>query len=203
MAHVHASDRLTSEDAAFLYLEKEELPLHIASVLIFDGEIPFEALVEFVESRLSLIPRYRQRLVVPPFHAGHPTWESDPDFDIRNHMFRQRLKRGAESELRALAGKIFSQIMDRSKPLWDLFPVEGLSGGRCALIARVHHCLAEGVSGAGLLSVLLDASGDAPAPREHASRDQGRPPCGTSFRIDVNHNYRRAQYCHDSAINCR
>jgi WS/DGAT/MGAT family acyltransferase len=168
MRHVHASDRLTSEDAAFLYLEKEELPLHIASVSIFDGEIPFESLVEFVESRLPLIPRYRQRLVVPPFHVGHPTWESDPDFDIRNHIFREHLKRGTEAGLRALAGKIFSRMMDRGKPLWDLFLVDGLSGGRCALIARVHHCLADGVSGAGLPSVLLDANGDAPTPRQRA-----------------------------------
>jgi len=168
MAHVHASDRLTSEDAAFLYLEKDELPLHIGSVSIFDGEIPFEALVDFVESRLSLIPRYRQRLVVPPFHVGHPTWEFDPDFDIRNHMFREHLKRGTDVELRALAGKIFSRIMDRGKPLWDLYLVDGLSGGRCALIARIHHCLADGVSGAGLLSVLLDAHGNAPTPSEKA-----------------------------------
>ncbi len=168
MAHVHASDRLRSEDAAFLYLEKEELPLHIASVSIFDGEIPFESLVEFVESRLPLIPRYRHRLVVPPFHVGHPTWEADPDFNIRNHIFREHLKRGTEAELRTLAAKIFSRMMDRGKPLWDLFLVDGVSAGRCALIARVHHCLADGVSGAGLLSVLLDANGDAPTPRQQA-----------------------------------
>lgn len=168
MAHIHASDRLTSEDAAFLYLEKEELPLHIGSVSIFGGEIPFEALVQFVESRLALIPRYRQRLVVPPFHVGHPTWEFDPAFNIRNHIFEEHLKRGTDAELRHLAGKIFSRIMDRTKPLWDLFLVDGLKGGRCALIARVHHCLADGVSGAGLLSVLLDANGDAPTPREQA-----------------------------------
>jgi WS/DGAT/MGAT family acyltransferase len=164
MAHVQASDRLTSEDAAFLYFEKDEMPLHIGSVSIFDGDIPFETLVEFVESRLPLIPRYRQRLVVPPFHIGHPTWESDPDFDIRNHISRRRLKRGTEAELRALAGTIFSRIMDRSRPVWDLVLVDGLKGGGSALIWRVHHCLVDGVSGAGLMNVLLNASGDAPTP---------------------------------------
>src|SRR5579862_6618780 len=132
MAHLHTSDRLTSEDAIFLYFEKEEMPMHIGSVSIFDGPIPFDSLLKYVESRLPLIPRYRQRLVIPPLHVGHPTWEADPDFDIRNHVFPEKLKRGTEAELRALAGKIFSRVMDRSKPLWDLYLVDGVRGGRCA-----------------------------------------------------------------------
>jgi len=162
MAHVRASDRLRAEDAAFLYLENEETPLHIGSVSIFEGEIPFEALKEYVKSRLPLIPRYRQRLVMPPLNIGHPTWEADPGFDIRNHVHYVTLKRGTESDLRTLAGRIFSRIMDRTKPVWDLTLVGGLRGGRCGLISRVHHCLVDGVSGVGLMNVMLNADGQMP-----------------------------------------
>ena len=175
MTQVRAGDRLTAEDAAFLYLEKDEMPLHIGSVSTFDGVIPFEPLLEYVESRLPLIPRYRQRLVTPPFHVGHPTWEDDPDFDLRKHVFLTTLKRGTETELRKLAGNVFGRVMDRTKPLWDLLLVHGLDGGRCGLIARVHHCLADGVSGAGLMNVMLNAEAFSPPARAKPKRDQRRP----------------------------
>lgn len=163
----HASERLTAEDAVFLYFEQEHLPLHIGSVSTFDGAIAFDELVEYVASRLPLIPRYRQRLVTPPLNVGHPTWEADPDFDVRNHVFHERLKRGTERELRELAGRVFSQMMDRTRPLWDLTLVDGLRGGRCGLIARVHHCLVDGVSGAGLMNVMLNAGQDSATPTGH------------------------------------
>jgi len=156
MRHLYPGDRLTAEDAVFLYLEKKEMPLHIGSVSIFDGPIPFEACRDFIESRLPLIPRYRQRIVTPPFNLGHPTWEPDPSFDIRNHVRRVELHRGADAELRTFAGQWFSQIMDRNKPLWDMTVVDGLSGGRSVLISRVHHCLVDGVSGVGLMNIVLD-----------------------------------------------
>ncbi|HEV2690711.1 MAG TPA: wax ester/triacylglycerol synthase family O-acyltransferase [Bryobacteraceae bacterium] len=151
----HHSDRLPPGDAAFLYLETNEAPLHIGSVSVLDGEIPFADYVHFIESKLPLIPRYRQRLVVPPFNVGHPTWEDDPDFDIRNHIFHARLKRGTQAELRALAARIFSRRMDRDKPLWDLTLVDGLGHGHSAFISRVHHCLVDGVSGVGIINVML------------------------------------------------
>lgn len=174
MAHVQVSERLTAEDAAFLYLEKEEMPLHIGSVSIFSGVIPFEPLLEYVASRLPLIPRYRQRLVEPPLHIGHPTWQADPEFDVRNHVRCERLARGTEAELRDLAGAIFSRVMDRTRPLWDLTLVHGLRGGRCGLISRVHHCLADGVSGAGLMNVMLNADGSEPP--AHAADAPFDPP---------------------------
>jgi diacylglycerol O-acyltransferase len=149
-------DRLTAEDAVFLYLETKDAPLHIGSVSIFDGSIPFEECLEYIDSRLPLIPRYRQRIVIPPFHFGHPTWEADPDFNIRNHVRHMQLKRGSEAELRTFAGGLFSQVMDRNRPLWDMTVVGGLSGGRSALISRVHHCLVDGVSGVGLMNIMLD-----------------------------------------------
>ncbi len=172
MAHVHPSDRLTSEDAVFLYLERKEMPLHIGSVSIFDGPISFEACRDFIESRLPLIPRYRQRIVAPPMNVGHPTWEPDPDFDIGNHVHHAHLKRGADAELRGFAGRLFSQVMDRNKPLWDITVVDGFSGGRSVLISRVHHCLVDGVSGVGLLNVLLDPT----LPSEKRTKRYHAPP---------------------------
>lgn len=163
MTQVRAGDRLTAEDAAFLYFETDETPLHIGSVSMFEGAIPFEPLVQYVESRLPLIPRYCQRLVTPPLHFGHPTWEADPDFDVRNHVHLVQLKRGGDSDLRALAAKIFDRRMDRGQPLWDLTLVHGLNDGRSGLISRVHHCLVDGVSGTGLMNVMLNAAGDSPA----------------------------------------
>jgi len=147
MPRSYSGDRLSAEDAVFLYSETDQAPLHIGSVSIFDGPIPFEACVDYIASRLPLIPRYRQRIVTPPFHFGHPTWEADPEFDIRNHVHNAQLKRGSEAELRAFAGKLFARVMDRSRPLWDITVVDGLKGGRSALISRVHHCLVDGVSG--------------------------------------------------------
>lgn len=154
----HAGDRLSAEDAIFLYLEKNEMPLHIGCVAIFDGGIALEPFTAFVESKLPLIPRYRQRIVAPPFHLGHPTWEFDPQFDIRRHIRQVSLKRGTEVELQALAGGIFSEVMDRSRPLWDVTLASGLKPGRTAIIFRLHHCLADGVAGIGLLNLVLDAS---------------------------------------------
>ena len=156
MKHPHISERMPSEDAVFLYLEREEAPMHMQSVSIFQGTVPFEAYLNLVESKLPLIPRMRQRLVISPFNAGHPVWEWDPDFDIRNHLQLVRLKRGTEAELQQISARLFSSVMDRNKPLWDTTLVEGLSGGRSALIMRLHHCVADGVGGVGVLCRILD-----------------------------------------------
>src|SRR6516164_9310565 len=159
------SRTLSGADAAFLYLERKEIPLHIACVAIFEGVIPFEEFVANIDSKLHLIPRYQQVAVDPPFHIGYPTWEWDQNFDIRRHIFRARLEPpGGEAQLEALAGRILSQVMDRSKPLWDIHVVEGLKDGRSALIPRVHHALADGISGAALLKVMLDPTPEGSRP---------------------------------------
>src|ERR1700741_4252338 len=130
-------------DAAFFYLERKEIPLHIASLCIFDGPIPFRSFVESIDSKLHLIPRYRQIPVVPQWGLEFPTWEEDPHFDIHRHVFQVRVDPpGGEAELQALVGRILSQLLDRTKPLWDLHVVDGLKDGRGAIIWRVHHALA-------------------------------------------------------------
>jgi len=185
MSHPVPSAHLSPADAAFLYLERKEIPLAIASVSIFDGPIPFDRFVASIASRLDLVPRHRQIVVLPPLNLGLPTWEDDPHFDIRRHIFRVKLESpGGEAELELLAGKILSRMLDRSKPLWDIHVVDGLKGGRGALVWRLHHALADGISGSHLMEVMLDSTHESshgiprprrrrpqPPRREHASRD--------------------------------
>jgi len=149
-------DRLSWGDTVFLHLEREGMPLNVASVCVFEGKIPFKDCVRFVESKLLLIPRYLKRVVPQPLNIGLPHWEYDPTFDIRNHIREVTLKHGSDPELKTLAGKILSTVMDRQHPLWDLTFVYGLNGNRSALIFRLHHCLADGIAGVGIMHVLMD-----------------------------------------------
>lgn len=160
--------RLSGVDAGFLYLERKEIPLHIAAVLVFEAAIPFDEFVRNIESKLYLIPRYRQIVVFPPMNIGYPEWGPAPNFDIHQHIFETHLEGpGGQAELEKLAGNILTPVMDRTKPLWDIHVVDGLRDGRGALIIRVHHALADGISAAGLLQVLLDTTPEgSPVPAE-------------------------------------
>jgi diacylglycerol O-acyltransferase len=174
MVQTKLNRQLTSVDASFLYFEKKEAPMHIGSVSVFEGEIPFDAFVNNLVSKLHLLPRYQQKVVPDPFMLGHPTWEFDPDFDITKHVFKVQIDSpGSEQELIELAGRIFTPMMDRKKPLWDIFLVYGLKGKRSAMIARVHHAMVDGVSGVDLLKVVLDIS---PNPEPVKSEFIPRPP---------------------------
>lgn len=131
--------------------------MHIAALCILDGPIPFEEFVATIDSKLHLIPRYRQIVVAPPFNVGHPTLEDDQHFDIRRHIIRVSVDPpGGEAELEVLAGRLLSQLMDRGKPLWDVYVIDGLKDGRGALLVRLHHSMADGISGASLMKVLMD-----------------------------------------------
>ena len=166
-------DRLGPLDTLFLYIEKKEMPLHIGGVFVFDGPISSEDLKSLIQGKLPLIPRYRQRLAFPPLHLGYPTWEWDPDFDIDRHIQHARIKPGTTAALEGAAGRLFSQIMDRNRPLWDLTVVDGLRGGRSALIARVHHCLVDGIAGVALMNLILDpepAGADSPPQKRRHER---------------------------------
>ena len=156
------NDRLSWGDTVFLHLERDGMPLNVASICTFDGEISFADCGRFVESKLPLIPRYLKRVVAAPLGLGLPSWEYDPEFDLRNHMHEATLKHGTDTELKALAGKLFSQVMDRRHPLWDVTLVHGLKRNRTAIIFRLHHCLADGIAGVGIMNVLLDANPQAP-----------------------------------------
>ncbi len=167
-------DRLTGLDTAFLHLEDHSTAhMHVASVMIFEGRAPTpKELVEHVQSRLHLVPRYRQRLAYVPLDQGRPVWTDDPHFNPHYHIRHTALPRpGDDAALKRLAGRLFSQRLDRSKPLWEIWLVERMAGRRFALIAKTHHALVDGISGVDITTVLFDTAAE---PRgEQASDQQG------------------------------
>jgi len=163
MVQRNLSRRFSPQDAAFLYFDTDAAPMNVGSVFIFEGEIPFDEFVESVASKLHLVPRYRQRVVPPPFNIGRPTWEYDPNFSVKRHIHRLRIEPpGTDSQLADLAARLYAGRLDRGKPLWEIYMVEGLEGNRTGMIAKTHHCLVDGVSGIELLMVTLDVSQDPP-----------------------------------------
>lgn len=170
-------DRLTALDSTFLHLEDHsDAHMHVASVMVFEGEAPtLQHLVEHVEGRLHLVPRYRQRLAYVPLGQGRPVWTDDPHFNPYYHIRLTALPRPAdETELKKLAGRVFSQRLDRSKPLWEIWLVQSMAGGRFALIAKTHHALVDGISGVDITTVLFDTSRD-PAPTGPVPRWSAKP----------------------------
>jgi diacylglycerol O-acyltransferase / wax synthase len=166
------SDRLSALDSAFLHLEDDSTAhMHVASVMVFQGDAPEpQELVEHVLNRLDLVPRYRQRLAFVPLGQGRPVWTDDPHFNPQYHIRHTALpKPGDEEALKQLAGRLFSQRLDRSKPLWEIWLVERMAGKRFALIAKTHHALVDGISGVDITTVLFDTAPEpalAPRPRE-------------------------------------
>src|SRR5271166_3766983 len=173
MSNDQPSNSLSWGDALFLYFEREGQPINIAGVSVFEGEIKLADCAAFVESKLRLIPRYRQRVVFPPFDLGLPSWEFDPKFKIRNHVRQVKLKHGTEQELKALAGKIVSARLDRQRPLWD-FTLARLQGDRTGLVVRIHHCLSDEIAGVGVINTILDTT-PTPAPIQH-KKPEAEPP---------------------------
>lgn len=156
---------LSGLDSAFLYLEDARQPMHVGSVLVFEGSMRFEDFRKTMASRAHLVPRLHQRLVMVPFGIGKPYWVDDPAFNLDVHLHHVALpKPGNWRELRRLAASIFSTPLDRTRPLWEMTFVEGLDQipqvppGSVAVINKVHHCAIDGVSGADMLGILLDAS---------------------------------------------
>ncbi|MGI8429778.1 MAG: WS/DGAT/MGAT family O-acyltransferase [Solirubrobacteraceae bacterium] len=168
-------DRLTSTDASFLHQEGPASHMHIGAVLVFAGSPPaYSDYLDHVRGRLHLVPRYRHKLVTPPFETGRPLWVDDPSFNLEYHVRDAALPPpGNEGQLFQLASRIASQPLDRSKPLWESWLVEGLSGDRFALIFKTHHSLVDGVSGVDLATVLLDLGEASTAP--HAELEPWRP----------------------------
>jgi diacylglycerol O-acyltransferase len=156
-------DRLTALDTTFLHLEDHSAAhMHVASVMIFEGTAPSpQELVDHVVSRLHLVPRYRQRLAYVPYDQGRPVWADDPHFNPRYHIRHTALPKPAdEKALKQLAGRLFSQRLDRSKPLWEMWLVDRMAGERFALIAKTHHALVDGISGVDITTVLFDTAPD-------------------------------------------
>jgi diacylglycerol O-acyltransferase len=165
------SDRLTGLDSSFLHLERDATHMHVAGCMVFEGTPPaYDDLVAEIVSRLHLVPRYRQRLAYVPLNQGRPVWVDDPHFNVNFHVRHTALPPpGGEEQLKRLAGRVFSQALDRSRPLWELWLVEGLAQDRFALLSKTHHALVDGVSGVDIATVLFDSSPEPMpvAPPEH------------------------------------
>jgi diacylglycerol O-acyltransferase / wax synthase len=155
-------DRLSGLDTSFLHLEDGPAHMHVASTTLFEGPTPqYEEFRDHIASRLHLVPRFRQKLRFVPFGQGRPVWVDDPNLNLEYHVRHTALPPpGTEEQLRTLAARLFSQRLDRDKPLWELWLVDGVEGGRFAIVAKTHHCLVDGVSGVDITTVLFDLDRD-------------------------------------------
>lgn len=169
MAQQHL-ERLSAVDASFLANEGPTSHMHVGAVVILDGPPPpFEEFLDGLRARLHLVPRYRQKLAHHP--GGRPLWVDDPDFNLEYHVRQTALpKPGSESQLMRLASRIMSQQLDRTKPLWEVWIIEGLQDGRVGMISKTHHALIDGVSGVDLATVMFDLS---PVPPDLGSETEG------------------------------
>jgi diacylglycerol O-acyltransferase / wax synthase len=164
------TDRLSAMDVSFLYLETPTTAMHVGGVAVFtppetegaegDGAgFDYDALCELVSTRISLVPRYRQKVRWVPGHLANPVWVDDEDFDISYHVRRSALPRpGTLDQLRELVGRVQSRQLDRNRPLWEIYLVEGLEDGRFAIITKTHHAMVDGVSAIDIGTLILDVS---------------------------------------------
>jgi diacylglycerol O-acyltransferase / wax synthase len=160
------TERMTSADVAFLHRESRNAPQHIGGLAIFEprpGGFEYDRLVRLLEERISLAPRYRQKVRTVPAHLANPVWLDDPAFDITYHVRRSALPRpGTDEQLLEFCARIQSRLLDRSRPLWEMYLVEGLSDGRVAVVTKTHEAMVDERGGIDLMHVILDA---APEPR--------------------------------------
>ncbi|HWH94488.1 MAG TPA: wax ester/triacylglycerol synthase family O-acyltransferase [Baekduia sp.] len=180
--------RLSALDTSFLHLEDNGAHMHVAAVMTFDGPAPaYDELLEAIQARLHLVPRYRQRLAFVPLGQGRPCWVDDPHFNARYHIRHSALPApGSDEELKRLAARVFGQRLDRSKPLWEIWLVEGLDDDRFAVLSKTHHALVDGVSGVDIVSVLFDTAPDPSPPAPPSSAWLPRPvPTSTELLADA------------------
>ncbi|MGC1677913.1 MAG: wax ester/triacylglycerol synthase family O-acyltransferase [Candidatus Binataceae bacterium] len=180
------SYRLSTQDATFIYAESQSGPLHIGSIGMLEGRIDFEDILRHVESRIHLIPRYRQRLAPVPFNLAHAMMEDDPEFSVGNHVSNHQLPPGtSEAGALSIIMRGYETPLNRERPLWDMQVYQGVEGGRTAIVWRVHHCLVDGVSGVELLKVMYDFRPDPePVPPPETPWVPNPPSSGTARFIE-------------------
>lgn len=179
-------DRLSILDAEFLHLEDGIAHLHIAGVSVFEGPPPaLDGLERVLAAKLHRIPRYRQRVRFVPFELGRPVWVDDPHFNLSYHVRHTALPApGGDAELCRLMARLMSQRLDRDRPLWEAWVVEGLDADRWALISKVHHCMVDGISGVDLLAAVLDSERESELP-EPEPWTPSRAPSGLAMVRDA------------------
>jgi len=161
------ADRLSPLDVSFLYMETATTAMHVGGVATFEppeGGFDYDRLVSLISKRIALVPRYRQKVKVIPGHLANPVWVDDEDFDVTYHVRRSALPRpGSRAQLRELVGRLQSRRLDRNRPLWEIYLVEGLENGQVAVITKTHHAMVDGVSAVDIGTVILDLT---PTPRD-------------------------------------
>jgi len=161
--------RMSPLDASFMHIEDDVSHMHIGSAAIFEGPPPsHEEILSAIRAKLPLVPRYRQKVRFVPLSLGRPVWVEDPHFVLDYHVRHTAMPQpGGDDQLRNLVGRVMSQQLDRSRPLWEIWVAEGLRDGRWVMISKTHHCMVDGVSSSDLLSVLMDhARKPGPAPAD-------------------------------------
>lgn len=187
--------RLSALDAVFLDLENETAPMHVGAVLLFDakpltlehGGLDIERITKYTLTALETIPRYRQRLAWVP-GLGHPVWIDDDRFNINFHLRHTRLPLpGDERMLKRLVGRLFSQRLDRSRPMWEFWIVEGVENEQFALVAKAHHCMVDGIAGVGLVEALLRVAPTATEKEPQEWKPRPAPSSAQLLRGEVKH----------------
>jgi diacylglycerol O-acyltransferase / wax synthase len=182
------TDRLSALDVSFLYMETPTTAMHVGGVAVFEPPaegFDYDRLVELISQRIGLVPRYRQKVRWVPGHLANPVWVDDPDFDVTYHVRRSALPRpGTDAQLRDLVGRLQSRQLDRNRPLWEIYLVEGLADGRVALITKTHHAMVDGLGSMDVGAMLLDTT---PVPRETAPDewDPAPEPSAMELAIDA------------------
>lgn len=176
------SERLRSRDLAFLDMESSATPMHNVTVEVFDpgkSSFDYQALLRLIDDRIAYVPRYRQRLRFVPGRLANPVWVDDPDFELGYHVRRSALPRpGSMTQLRELTARVMSRTLDRNRPLWELYLVEGLTDGLVAVISKSHQILVDGVETVDLGQVLLDVGPEAKLVEQEKWEPQPRPGAG-------------------------
>ena len=183
---------MSVQDATFLHVENDVTPMHIGGVSIFEGPPPsFEELSEMVSGKLHYTPRYRQKVRFVPLGVSEPMWVDDPYFEVDYHLRHTAVPApGSGEQLRTMAARVFSQHLDRARPLWEIWMVEGLEHGRWALLSKVHHCMVDGVAATDLMSVMFGDDAE-PAPPADTWRPGPEP---SDVELFVRGAYHRARH---------
>jgi len=179
-------ERLSTLDSFFLEIEDRTAHMHVGAVAIFEGPPPpYRDLLALIGARLEHVPRYRQRVMPVPLKQGRPVWIDETQFDLEYHVRHTALPApGGDAELKKLVGRLFSQALDRDKPLWEMWLVEGLGDSRFGIVSKTHHCMLDGVSGVDLATVLMDREPVSAPPPPPAPWTPRKAPKGPDLLLD-------------------